>query len=145
MNSQDYATKYEQVKHNVLLEGDIALLKEISSDIANFKSADSYEDLIDIESRLVANQFKMSGLVSRLNSQAEIMRKEWDKSVYQKTKEIGGTKTSAEAQARAELQNEREELEIFTGIAEEYRNKFYSIKDVQLAITHRLKKFNPNE
>ena len=148
-NSEEYIKAHNKMKEEVLLPDDIILMKEITDEVNRFPTVTVADDLVEMESRLATLSFKLAGLVGRLSSQHEVRSKmlKNDMADYAKSLVVEGKEksaTRAEIAAETEFFSRRVENEVFCGVVDEYKGKAYALKDVFLALTHRIHKFNKN-
>lgn len=146
-NKEEYIKSYNSAKEEILLPDDIALMRKIQEEVSRFPSLTSAEELIDLESNLTELSYRLAGLIGRLSSQYEIRGKEIKEEMYQYAKKLlaeGKEKsmTRAEVVAESDFYQKRIELEIFGGIVDEYKGKSYALKDIFLAVTHRIHRFS---
>jgi hypothetical protein len=148
-NVQEYADKYTSLKEELLLPDDIELMRSIIADVALVPKTTTVEELIELESRLAVASFKLAGLVGRLSGQYDMMYREMKRDVSKRTTEImnagekGGYARAGEL-ADAEFTDRRIRLSTIEGIVDEYKGKGYALKDIFLAITHRIHHLNKN-
>lgn len=146
---EDYIKTYNQMKEEILLPDDRILMKEITDEVSRFPTIIVSDELVELESKLASLSFRLAGLVGRLSSQYEVRSKLLKNNIanYAKGLVKEGTEKSA---IRAEIVAEdhflqgRLENEVFCGVVDEYKSKAYALKDVFLALTHRIHKFNKN-
>jgi hypothetical protein len=147
MNSIEFKQKYDDTKLEILLPEDIDLMKAITEAVHNFPLLTDADQLIELESKLSEMSYRLAGIVGRLSGQYEMRYRNLKKKISDRTtelmsgKERGGYARAGEL-ADAEFTEERVKIGVIEGILDEYKNKAYSLKDVFLAITHKLHKLN---
>lgn len=149
MTPQEFKKKYDDLKSSLLLDSDIELFKNITSLVSDFPKAKTASELVDIESALTEAAFTFGGILGRLIAQHEFEKNEVERlKATEITRLIksGETKrvTHAEQMATSALGDRLDLLDISAGIVDEYKNKMMSLKDIFLAITHRIKKLEAN-
>lgn len=144
-----YVKDYNRLKEEMLLPDDIILMKEITDGVSKFPTITTSDELVELESNLATLSFRLAGLIGRLSSQYEVKYRNIKKKVSDKATEImkagekGGYARATEL-ADASFTDERIALSVMEGVVDEYKGKSYALKDIFLAITHRIHKFNKN-
>jgi hypothetical protein len=148
-NPGEYAKVYNLTKEEMLLSDDIILMKEITEEVTRFPSVTTADELIEMESKLASLSFKLAALVGRLSSQYEVRERMLRVDIIKYTNDLikegkEKTMTKADAVADIEFMGRKNENSIFLGVVDEYKGKSYALKDLFLALTHRIKKFSSN-
>lgn len=148
-SSEEYIKVYNQIKGEMLLPDDIILMKHITDEVNRFPSVTTSDELVEMESSLATLAFKLAGLVGRLSSQYEVKERMLRVDIIKYTDNLvkegkEKNKTKADLVADVEFMLKKNENSIFLGIVDEYKGKIESLKNVFLAITHRIHKLNKN-
>ncbi len=140
---------YIDFKKQVLLEDDIKILSELVREIDRFPRIIDRSELIKTESIIASLGYQIAGIFGRLVSQQNLEKDIFKKKVYERQRELLGNQEEksivmAEERARQEYDEDRQRILMFDGVIEEHKARMYSLREVHIAINHKLSILDKN-